>query len=51
MVVICGQNNYKLETKYVIDRVIVEGKREGEVDSSITHNRVAREKCRDLRQR
>jgi hypothetical protein len=26
----------------------VEGTREGEVDGSITNNRVAREKCRDL---
>jgi hypothetical protein len=48
MVVICGQNNYKLDTKHAIDRVVVEGTREGEVDGSITNNRVAREKCRDL---
>jgi hypothetical protein len=48
MVVICGQNNYKLDTKHAIDRVVVEGTREGEVDGSIINNRVAREKCRDL---
>jgi hypothetical protein len=49
MVVICGQNNYKLDTKHVIDGVAVEGTREGDVEGSITNNRVAREKCRDLR--
>ena len=43
MVVICGENNYKLDTKHVIDGVVVEGTREGEVDGSITNNRVARE--------
>jgi hypothetical protein len=47
MVVICGQNNYKLDTKHVINGVVVEGTREGEVDCSITNNR-AREKCRDF---
>jgi hypothetical protein len=52
MVVICGQNNYKLDTKYVIDGVVMEGTREGEVKGSITNNHVAlREKCRDLRLR
>jgi hypothetical protein len=45
MVVICGQNNYKLDTKHVIDRVVMEGMREDEVDCSITNNRVAREFC------
>jgi hypothetical protein len=45
MVVICGENNYKLDTKLVIDGVVVEGTREGEVDGSITKNRVAREFC------
>jgi hypothetical protein len=45
MVVICGENNYKLDTKHVIDGVVVEGTREGEVDGSITNNRVARESC------
>jgi hypothetical protein len=45
MVVICGENNYKLDTKHVIDGVVVEGTREGEVDGSITNNRVAREFC------
>jgi hypothetical protein len=49
MVVICGENNYKLDTSYVIDGVVVEGTREGEVYGSIPHNRVAREFCRDLR--
>jgi hypothetical protein len=37
------EKNYKLDTKYVIDKVVVEGTRESEVD--------AREKCRDLRLR
>jgi hypothetical protein len=45
MVVICGQNNYKLDTKHVINRVVVEGMREGEVDGSNTKNRVAHEFC------
>jgi hypothetical protein len=45
MVVICGQNNYKLDTKHVINGVVVEGTREGEVDGSITNNRVARKFC------
>jgi hypothetical protein len=49
MVVICGENNYKLDTRHVIDGVVGEGTREGEVDGSNTNNRVAREKCRDLR--
>jgi hypothetical protein len=52
MVVIYGENNYKLYTRHVIDGVVVEGTREGEVYGSITNNRVARilrEKCRDLR--
>jgi hypothetical protein len=51
MVVICGQNNYKLDTKHAINGVVVEGTREGEVDGSITNNRVAHEKWRDLRRR
>jgi hypothetical protein len=42
MVVICGQNNYYLDTKYVIDGVVVEGTREGEVVGSITNKRVAK---------
>ena len=45
MVVICAQNNYKLDTRHVIDRVVVEGTREGEVYGSITNNCVAREFC------
>jgi hypothetical protein len=49
MVVICGENNCKLDTNHVIDGVVVEVTREGEVDGSITNNRVAREKYRDLR--
>jgi hypothetical protein len=51
MVVICGKNNYKLDTNHVIDGVVVEGTREGEVDGSITNKRVAREKCCDLQLR
>jgi hypothetical protein len=43
MVVICGQKNYKLDTKHAIDGVVVDGTREGEVDGSITNNRVARD--------
>jgi hypothetical protein len=42
MVVICGQNNYKLDTMHAINGVVVESTREGEVDGSITNNRVAR---------
>jgi hypothetical protein len=45
MVVICGENNYKLNTRHVIDGVVGEGKREGEVDGSNNNNRVAREFC------
>jgi hypothetical protein len=45
MVVICGENNYKLDTRHVIDEVVGEGMREGEVDGSNTINRVAREFC------
>jgi hypothetical protein len=45
MVVICGENNYKLDTKHVIDGVVVEDTCEGEVDGSITNIRVAREFC------
>jgi hypothetical protein len=41
MVVICGQNNYKLDTMHAINGVVVESTREGEVDGSITNNRVA----------
>jgi hypothetical protein len=29
MVVICGENNYKLDISHVIDGVVVEGTREG----------------------
>ena len=46
MVVICGENNYKLDTRHVIDGVVGEGTREGEVAGS---NTILREKCRDLR--
>jgi hypothetical protein len=45
MVVICGENNYKLDTRHVIDGVVGEGTCEGEVDGSNTNNRVAREFC------
>jgi hypothetical protein len=43
MVVICGQNNYKLDIMHAINGVVGEGMREGKVDGSITNNRVARE--------
>jgi hypothetical protein len=45
MIVICGENNYKLDTKHAIDGVVVDGTRQGEVDGLITNNRVAREFC------
>jgi hypothetical protein len=45
MVVICGENNYKLDTRHVIDGVVGEGTREGEVDVSNTNNRITREFC------
>jgi hypothetical protein len=45
MVVICGENNYKLDTRHVIDGVVGEGTREGEIAGSNTSNRVAREFC------
>jgi hypothetical protein len=45
MVVICGENNYKLDTRHVIDGVVGEGTREGEVDGLNTNNRVARKFC------
>jgi hypothetical protein len=35
MVIICGQNNYKLDTKHVIDGVIVEDTREGQVEGRV----------------
>jgi hypothetical protein len=44
MVVICGENNYKLDTRHVIDGVVGEGTRECEVDGSNTNNRVAARK-------
>jgi hypothetical protein len=45
MVVICGENNYILDTRHVIDGEVVEGTRESEVYGSITNNRVALEFC------
>jgi hypothetical protein len=39
------KNNYKLYTRHVIDGVVGEGMREGEVNGSNTNNRVAREFC------
>ena len=39
MVVICGENNYKLDIRHVIDGVVGEGTREGEVAGSNTSNR------------
>jgi hypothetical protein len=37
--------NYKLDTKYVIGGLVVEGTREGKVNGLILGNRVAREFC------
>jgi hypothetical protein len=51
LVVICGQQNYKLDTKHAIARVIEEGTYEGEVRGSISINRVVHKKFRDLRLR
>jgi hypothetical protein len=42
MVVICGENNYKLDTSHIIDGVVVEGTRESEVYGSIPHMRLRR---------
>jgi hypothetical protein len=44
LVVICGQQNYKLDTKHAIGRVVEEGTREGEVRGSISSNHVVLEK-------
>jgi hypothetical protein len=41
--VICGQQNYKLDTNHDIDRVIEKGTREGEVRGSISSNHVVHE--------
>jgi hypothetical protein len=51
LVVICGQQNYKLDTKHAIAGVIEEGTREGEVRGSISSNRVVHKKFRDLQLR
>jgi hypothetical protein len=51
LVVICGQQNYKLDTKHAIGGVVEEGTREGEVRGSISSNHVVHKKCRDLRLR
>jgi hypothetical protein len=51
LVVICGQQNYKLDTKHAIAEVIEEGTCEGEVRGSIPNNRVVHKKFRDLRLR
>jgi hypothetical protein len=51
LVVICGQQNYKLNTKHDIAGVIEEGTREGEVSGSIPSNRVVHKKFCDLRLR
>jgi hypothetical protein len=40
LVVICGQQNYTLDTKHAIAGVIEEGTREVEVRGSIPSNRV-----------
>jgi hypothetical protein len=49
LVVICGQQNYKLDIKHAIDGVVEKGTREGEVRCSISSNHVVHEKCSDLR--
>jgi hypothetical protein len=51
LVVICGQQNYTLNTKHAIAGVIDEGTREDEVRGSIPSNCVVHEKFRDLRLR
>jgi hypothetical protein len=51
LVVICGQQNYKLDTKHAIAGVIEEGTHEGEVRGSISSNRVVHKKFCDLRLR
>jgi hypothetical protein len=51
LIVICGQQNYKLDTKYAITGVIEEGMRESEVSGSIPSNRVVLKKFHDLRLR
>jgi hypothetical protein len=51
LVVICGQQNYTLNTNHVIAGVIEEGTREAEVRGSIPSNCVVHEKFRDLRLR
>jgi hypothetical protein len=48
LVVICGQQNYKLDTKCVIGGVVEEGTREGEVRGSISSNHVVHEKNDDF---
>jgi hypothetical protein len=48
LVVIYGQKSFKLDTGHVIGRVVVEGTREGEVDSLIPNICIAREKCHDF---
>ena len=45
MVVICGENNYKLDTRHVIDGVVVEVRARVRSYGSITNNRVARKFC------
>jgi hypothetical protein len=45
LVVICGQQNYNLDTKHVIGGVVEEGTRKGEVEGLIPNNRVAHEFC------
>jgi hypothetical protein len=45
MVVICGQKNYKLDTKHAIGGVVVQGMRESEVDGLIPIKCVACEFC------
>ena len=51
LVVICGKQNYTLNTKHAISGVIEEGTSEAEVRGSIPSNCVVNEKFRDLRLR
>jgi hypothetical protein len=51
LVVICGQQNYTLNTKHAIAGVVEEGTREAEIRGLIPSNCVVHEKFRDLRLR
>jgi hypothetical protein len=49
LVVICGQQNYKVDIKYAIGGMVEEDMHECEVRGLIPSNRVVHEKCHDLR--